>query len=100
MQLAILASIAFIHQDKDIGIVIAHGILAYRGLEFINNRGDDALLVITNKLRQVSTSPGLQGFRAAMAKSLVDLVIEVHAVGDQDDLKIIQTLLQSEPLGQ
>ena len=59
MQLAVLAAMAFIHQDEDVGIVIAHGILAHCGLEFINYRGDDALLVIANKLRQVLPGPGL-----------------------------------------
>ena len=68
------------HQDEDVGIVIAHGILAHCGLEFINHRGDDALLVIANKLRQV-LPPVLacSGSRAA-TKSLVNLVVEVDAV--------------------
>jgi len=89
VQLAVLPTVAFVHQREDVRVIVAHGIPAHRSLKLIDDRGDDLRLVAGDEFSQVPARLRLLGLSAAMPKGPVNLVVQVHAIGHQDDLEIV-----------
>ena len=81
----------FIHEHKGVLVesfdVAAQG----RGLELVDHRRDDVLLVIFQQLHQMFAGPGLLDLFAAVLEGVVDLVVQIDPVGDQDDLGIAES---------
>jgi len=72
---AVLGAVAFIHQHKDIGVVVTRVLTPNRGIEFVNHGGDDALLVFAQHFRQVFAGASLFHFFTAGVERFVDLIV-------------------------
>ena len=96
----VLAAVAFVHQDEDVVALVpelAPSATAVSNLSMIVVT--TRLLVPSSSLARSLPALGLDRLHVAVAERLVDLVVQVHAVGHQHDL-VVGQVLPGDGLGQ
>ena len=90
VRFAELPAMALVDQSKDVVVLDLVADLQ-RGLELVDDGGDDAALVVGQQLRQVLAGGRLDRFGSAVLERAVDLVVQVDAVGDENNLELVDT---------
>lgn len=99
--LAVLAAMAFIHEHEDIAVQVAEEAGAGgRRSELVEDGGDDADTVVSEKFLEMATGLGLYGIFAALMEGLPNLVVQVDTIGDEDDAGILDVRIESEGLAE
>ena len=83
-----MRTVRFIDQHEDVAAFIADFALSTSGFELINNRGDDARLIVANQFQQMFAGFSLHYRLAAGMESFVNLVVQVYAICHQHNLGI------------
>ena len=83
MQRAVLAAMPFVHENEQVGAVQCQPLRADSGLELIDDGGDHRVLVALQKLDELLARTRALGLQSAAAEGVVDLIVQVHAVGHQ-----------------
>ena len=96
---AILAAMAFIDQDKDVGVGIGNFPFG-DGLEFVDDSGDDIGGAMPDEFDQVFARFGLDRAFAAGFEGFPDLGVEVDAVGNENDARVADVGMQGQGFGE
>ena len=96
---AVLAAMALVHQDKNVGVIVGDLFIGH-GLELVDDGGDDVGFVRLDQFDQVPSRFGLHDGLAAVLEGAVDLIVEVDAVGDQQDARVGDVGMQRQGFGQ
>ena len=82
-----LASVALVHQDEHVGVVVHRLAAPHHGVELVDDRCNQRRLV-ADQLGQPGPAGGAHGRHLARLEGVPDLLVEVVSVGDDDEARV------------
>ena len=87
--------VAFVDQHKDVGVVVGLAGMAERRFELVDD-GRDQWGPVPDQLQQMTSAPGTDRLHLARLEGVLDLAVQVAAVGDNDDPRVHDLVIKGE----
>ena len=87
--------VALVDQHEDVGVVVGLAGMAERRLELVDD-GRDQWGPVPDQLQQVTSAPGADRLHLARLECVLDLAVQVAAVGDDDDPRVHDLVIKGE----
>ncbi len=95
MDSAILRAVTFIHHHKNIRIGVGNLFLG-SGFKLVDDGGNQVGFIFADQFDQVFAVFGAADGFAAIVEGIPDLFVEIDAVGDEDDARVLNVRVQGE----
>ena len=95
-----MRAVPLIRQDEDIGVARQRLPGLQCAGELVDERGDDLGTRIGEVRPQLLPAIRLQEAHAGAAEGVVDLIVQVHAVRDEDNTRLLVAELAEDGVGQ
>ena len=90
-----VGTVALVHEDEEIGVVVGPARVLEGRVEFVDDGGDERSSRL-DEAEQVAAATRAHGFQLAGLEGVFDLVVQVGPVGDDDDPRVDDLLVERQ----